>query len=286
MRSYPLHHGTGSIASGIQHPGHLAEISTRKRERVGRACDACRIKKSKCDGNKPCSRCIADHKVCIFTSRKCSTDKLYPGNYVELLHNRIEVLQLGLELLVQRINRGDAISCLLDDMGKININMVLDKLSVSRIGTDHFSVMERSSPSSSMASSGDGDDVDENEDVEWGTGQASERRRDPEDELVHDSGLHHIPLETEKYGFDHTPHMTASGFDSPNRYPMSAYSAFSSYYDVSDTMSVASSPAISSSLCPSPNLEFLHLRYLSLSPTPYSQDLLPPQHTFDFLQPL
>ncbi|KAJ8098961.1 hypothetical protein POJ06DRAFT_277342 [Lipomyces tetrasporus] len=210
----------------------MAEISARMRKRVGRACDACRIKKSKCDGNKPCSRCIADHKVCIFTSRKHSTGKLYSGNYVELLHNRIEVLQLGLELLVQRINRGDTISSLLDDKGKININMVLDKLSVSGIGTDQFSTMVRLSPSSSIASSGDGDDVDESEDVEqteWEIGKALESRYDPDE-------LYRIPLETEEYGIDDTPPMTGSGFDSPSSYPMSA---FSPSYDVSETVSVS-----------------------------------------------
>ncbi|KAK9429981.1 hypothetical protein V1505DRAFT_133809 [Lipomyces doorenjongii] len=103
------------------------EYSTRKR--VGKACDSCRIKKSKCDGRKPCSRCIMDDKICTFTERKKSKEKLYSSRYVELLENRIEILQSGMAELVRRVNRGDDISCLLSKSGHISINRALDELS-------------------------------------------------------------------------------------------------------------------------------------------------------------
>ncbi|KAK9313277.1 hypothetical protein V1522DRAFT_248002 [Lipomyces starkeyi] len=102
------------------------EYSTRKR--VGKACDSCRIKKSKCDGRKPCSRCIMDDKICTFTERKKSKEKLYSSRYVELLENRIEILQSGMAELVRRVNRGDDISCLLSKSGHISINRALDEL--------------------------------------------------------------------------------------------------------------------------------------------------------------
>ncbi|KAK9449760.1 uncharacterized protein V1518DRAFT_414590 [Limtongia smithiae] len=106
-----------------------SDFSARKR--VGRACDACRIKKSKCDGRKPCSRCMADDKICMFTDRtRRAADKMYPGSYVELLESRIRLLQQGMELLLQRINRGDDVNSLFDEHGKISINTVLDGLSV------------------------------------------------------------------------------------------------------------------------------------------------------------
>jgi hypothetical protein len=34
------------------------------RERVRKACDRCRMKKSKCDGSNPCLRCRADNVIC------------------------------------------------------------------------------------------------------------------------------------------------------------------------------------------------------------------------------
>ncbi len=64
------------------------------RKRVCKACDRCRLKKSKvgvmlrsacyqanraqCDGASPCSRCKADNAICVFGERKKSHDKVYP----------------------------------------------------------------------------------------------------------------------------------------------------------------------------------------------------------------
>ncbi|KAK9240512.1 hypothetical protein V1525DRAFT_207832 [Lipomyces kononenkoae] len=102
------------------------EYSTRKR--VGKACDSCRIKKSKCDGRKPCSRCIMDDKICTFAERKKSKEKVYSSRYVELLENRIEILQNGMAELIRRVNRGDDISGLLSKSGHISINKALEEL--------------------------------------------------------------------------------------------------------------------------------------------------------------
>ncbi|KAK9450903.1 uncharacterized protein V1518DRAFT_161694 [Limtongia smithiae] len=102
------------------------EYGTRKR--VGKACDSCRIKKSKCDGRKPCSRCIMDDKICTFTERKKSREKLYSSRYVELLENRIEILQNAVTELVRRVSRGEDISCLISKNGHISINRALQEL--------------------------------------------------------------------------------------------------------------------------------------------------------------
>ncbi|KAK9252742.1 hypothetical protein V1507DRAFT_420402 [Lipomyces tetrasporus] len=110
------------------------EYNTRKR--VGKACDSCRhalIKKSKCDGRKPCSRCIMDDKICTFTERKKSKEKLYSSRYVELLENRIEILQNGMAELVRRVSRGDDVSCLLSKSGHVSINRALDELTSKAI---------------------------------------------------------------------------------------------------------------------------------------------------------
>ncbi|KAK9354758.1 hypothetical protein V1523DRAFT_407215 [Lipomyces doorenjongii] len=274
-----MHFGTFPVTSPVPHSACLAEVSTRKR--VGKACDACRIKKSKCDGSRPCSRCVAEDKICVFTDRKRTTDKIYSGPYVELLESRIKMLQQGIELLVQRINRGDSITSLLDDEGKININKVLDNLSVKCTDTDALAGMKRSSTSSEIASSAALSDYDESDDVEGTESDrdlATKRRRESEDELVQDSDAQSIPLESEECTPDDIPPMTAYIFDTPDAYPTSIGSLYSAF---SEVPSLVSSPAIASSSSPSP--ELTHLSSLSFSLAPYSLDLMPPLHNFDCL---
>lgn len=77
------------------HPSHI------KKKRVGKACDLCRIKKTKCDGKKPCGRCIADNKICVFTEKKKLREKSHPQGYVELLETRLDILTKSLEKMVE-----------------------------------------------------------------------------------------------------------------------------------------------------------------------------------------
>lgn len=72
-----------------------------KKKRVGKACDSCRIKKTKCDGKKPCNRCVADNKLCVFTENKKLREKSYPLGYVELLETRLDLLTRSLEKMVE-----------------------------------------------------------------------------------------------------------------------------------------------------------------------------------------
>lgn len=51
-------HATHRAASP-QHDGGI-------RKRVVKACDRCRLKKSKCDGSNPCTRCKQDNAICQF----------------------------------------------------------------------------------------------------------------------------------------------------------------------------------------------------------------------------
>lgn len=71
-----------------------------KKKRVGKACDLCRIKKTKCDGKKPCSRCIADNKLCAFTEKKKHKEKTHPSGYIDLLETRLDLLTKSLEKIV------------------------------------------------------------------------------------------------------------------------------------------------------------------------------------------
>ncbi|KAL3478579.1 hypothetical protein BJX99DRAFT_256475 [Aspergillus californicus] len=73
------------------------------RKRVCKACDRCRLKKSKCDGANPCSRCRADNSICIFRLRKRIAEKLYPGGYAELLEQQQAWLVHGFQELYRRV---------------------------------------------------------------------------------------------------------------------------------------------------------------------------------------
>jgi len=76
------------------------------RKRVCKACDRCRLKKSKCDGSSPCSRCKADNAICVFGERKKSHDKIYPKGYVEMLEQQQTQLVTGLQELYKRTVNG------------------------------------------------------------------------------------------------------------------------------------------------------------------------------------
>ncbi|KAF3031814.1 hypothetical protein E8E12_001580 [Didymella heteroderae] len=82
------------------------EAQDNIRKRVCKACDRCRLKKSKCDGASPCSRCKADNAICVFGERKKSQDKVYPKGYVEMLEQQQVQLVAGLRELYTRLQRG------------------------------------------------------------------------------------------------------------------------------------------------------------------------------------
>ncbi|KAL4919102.1 hypothetical protein BDW62DRAFT_210046 [Aspergillus aurantiobrunneus] len=77
------------------------------RKRVCKACDRCRLKKSKCDGAKPCGRCRADNTLCVFGERKKAHDKVYPKGYVEMLEQQQTWLVNGLQELYRRLLGGE-----------------------------------------------------------------------------------------------------------------------------------------------------------------------------------
>lgn len=92
------------------------EIHARKR--VCKACDRCRLKKSKCDGGNPCGRCRSDDTICFFGERKRMHDKVYPKGYVEMLEQQQAQLVSGLQELYRRIVAGERwVGPLLEDGG-------------------------------------------------------------------------------------------------------------------------------------------------------------------------
>lgn len=73
-------------------------IQSNRRKRVSKACDSCRLKKIKCDGQYPCSRCISGNKLCVFTEEQ--KPKKESLSYPELLESRVDILTKSLLKLV------------------------------------------------------------------------------------------------------------------------------------------------------------------------------------------
>ncbi|KAE8149492.1 hypothetical protein BDV25DRAFT_140749 [Aspergillus avenaceus] len=81
-------------------------LDNRLRKRVCKACDRCRLKKCKCDGDSPCSRCREHGLTCHYGERRRVHDKVYPRGYVEMLEQQQQWLVDSLRKLYQRVNEG------------------------------------------------------------------------------------------------------------------------------------------------------------------------------------
>lgn len=88
------------VPSSPEYDDDSSKSFHHKKKRVGKACDSCRIKKTKCDGKKPCGKCLSDNKICVFTEKRKSKDRHHPSGYVELLETRIDLLSKSLEKII------------------------------------------------------------------------------------------------------------------------------------------------------------------------------------------
>ncbi|KAH7108827.1 hypothetical protein B0J11DRAFT_239654 [Dendryphion nanum] len=75
-------------------------------KRVCKACNRCRLKKSKCNGLSPCTRCKVVNSICVFGDTKKLQDKVYPKGYVEMLEQQQAQLVAGLHVLHSRLQNG------------------------------------------------------------------------------------------------------------------------------------------------------------------------------------
>ncbi|KAJ8611239.1 hypothetical protein MRB53_038083 [Persea americana] len=104
----PASHSPLTAIAPPQRTGSQDSTVDGIRKRVCKACDRCRMKKSKCDGSHPCSRCKADNAICVFGERKKSHDKIYPKGYVEMLEQQQSQLVAGLQAMYKRLQKAQA----------------------------------------------------------------------------------------------------------------------------------------------------------------------------------
>lgn len=111
--------------------------STKKTisKRVTRACDCCRKSKTKCDGKRPCTRCLSDNKICTYvTSKTPKGKKLYSSQYVDLLETRVSILVQSLERVIELSTTDGALTNLLSERelynedGEVLVNKVVCRL--------------------------------------------------------------------------------------------------------------------------------------------------------------
>lgn len=104
-KSNPVKHSSVGSSNdeylASHNPSLTRSQSHQKKKRVGKACEFCRIRKIKCDGRNPCSKCIQVNKICVFKDKKKTKDKNYPDGYVELLEARLDLLSKAFETIIQ-----------------------------------------------------------------------------------------------------------------------------------------------------------------------------------------
>lgn len=125
-----------------------------------KACDSCRVKKTKCNGKSPCEKCIANNYVCTYTDRNKVQDKQIQHEQVIFLETKLNLLTralLGLSTLV-KLNDVDSLDHFAhkvefnDDSNRsIQINAILNTLQDMGMVLDDSS--EQADPKDLLASS-------------------------------------------------------------------------------------------------------------------------------------
>ncbi|PLB48150.1 hypothetical protein P170DRAFT_361296 [Aspergillus steynii IBT 23096] len=94
--------------AGLGDEKHDQRVFRVKRKHVLKACDRCRVKKTKCDGKQPCNRCSAYNHPCLFRERKATQTKVYSRGFVEMLESHHSLVVKALQRLYKLcINKED-----------------------------------------------------------------------------------------------------------------------------------------------------------------------------------
>ncbi|KAH8908239.1 hypothetical protein BR93DRAFT_944949 [Coniochaeta sp. PMI_546] len=110
-----------------------------RHKRVWKACERCRMKKTKCDGEFPCKRCKDDGLVCTAGTRKKTEYKQLPRGYAEVLENTQFALIATVHKLysmVRNQQQWDLGEPELNDRGQPIIHNIASKLGCIRPNSD------------------------------------------------------------------------------------------------------------------------------------------------------
>ncbi|KAL0937676.1 uncharacterized protein CTRU02_207407 [Colletotrichum truncatum] len=122
------------------HDHSAAGMSTDGRhKRVWKACERCRMKKTKCDGEFPCKRCKDDGLVCTAGVRKKTEYKQLPRGYAEVLeHTQFALIATVHKLyaMVRNNQQWDLGEPELNDRGQPVIHNIAQKLGCIRPNSD------------------------------------------------------------------------------------------------------------------------------------------------------
>lgn len=135
---------------GQDHDGGHDESNDAKRRRIARACDMCRKKKIKCDGNTPaCSNCLNYKTECIFTQVEKKRNPPKGAKYIEGLENRLGRMESLLKLSGILNEEGEDVP----DLEKMKERFIADKTMVD--GPDPGTLEKRLADKTFSQSSGD-----------------------------------------------------------------------------------------------------------------------------------
>lgn len=131
----------GSSAAAVHHHDHVAQAAgmDSRHKRVWKACERCRMKKTKCDGEFPCKRCKDDGLVCTAGVRKKMEYKQLPKGYAEVLENTQFALIATVHKLYSMVRNGqqwDLGEPELNDRGQPVIHNIAQKLGCIRPNSD------------------------------------------------------------------------------------------------------------------------------------------------------
>ncbi|KAH8882662.1 hypothetical protein GQ53DRAFT_665490 [Thozetella sp. PMI_491] len=146
------HHSSSSKSSSSAHHHHHHQpptppteshtshaVADVRHKRVWKACERCRMKKTKCDGEFPCKRCKDDGLVCTAGTRKKTEYKQLPRGYAEVLENSQFALIATVHKLyamVRTNQRWDLGEPELNERGQPVIHNIASKLGCIRPNSD------------------------------------------------------------------------------------------------------------------------------------------------------
>ncbi|EJT81001.1 hypothetical protein GGTG_00991 [Gaeumannomyces tritici R3-111a-1] len=110
-----------------------------RHKRVWKACERCRMKKTKCDGEFPCKRCKDDGLVCTAGLRRKAEYKNIPRGYAEVLENTQFALVATIHKLYAMVRESRAWDLgepELNDRGQAVIHDIASRLSCIRPNSD------------------------------------------------------------------------------------------------------------------------------------------------------